>query len=92
MEIEDPLRRPEVRWGLGCLLGAIAMMGTLILLLLVVLALQPPAWVQVVLGVALTIGGAALAWLIASALGQARNQPQGPRALPERDNKPPPQL
>jgi hypothetical protein len=88
MDIQDPLRRPEVRWGLGCLLAAIAMMGTLILVLLVVLALQPPAWVQVVLGVALTIGGAALAWLIASALGQSRKQPQGPSAVPGPRGKP----
>lgn len=68
---EGPLR-PEVRWGLGCLVAAAAVVGGLILTLLVAIALQPPAWIQVVLGIGLAVGGAILAWLVASALGQAR--------------------
>ena len=64
--------RPELRWTVGCLVGAAALVGALILVLLVTLALQPPGWVQVTIGVALVAGGAALAWLVASALGQSR--------------------
>jgi hypothetical protein len=72
-----PEMRPEVRWTLGCLVGAAALVGTLILALLVALALQPPAWVQVVVGVMLALGGAVLAWLVANALGASRSR--GPR-------------
>jgi phosphate/sulfate permease len=64
--------RSELRWTVGCLVGAAAVVGALILVLLVTLALQPPEWVQVVVGVGLVAGGAALAWLVASALGQSR--------------------
>ena len=71
-EREDPFSRPEIRWGLGCLLGLTAVAGVLILVFLVAIALQPPAWVQVLLGIGLTIGGAIFAWLVASALGQSR--------------------
>ena len=69
---------PEVvRWTLGCLVAAVAMVGVLILVLLVAIALSPPAWVQVLLGVALALGGAALAWLVATALGQKESQDRG---------------
>jgi phosphate/sulfate permease len=69
--------RPELRWTLGCLVGAAALTGSLILALLVALALQPPTWIQVVVGVALAAGGAVLAWLVASALGQSRSRRRG---------------
>jgi predicted benzoate:H+ symporter BenE len=78
-------RTPEIdalRWTLGCLVGAAALVGTLILVLLVTLALQPPAWVQVLAGIALVAGGALLAWLVASALGQSRSRRRG-EAPPE---------
>jgi threonine/homoserine/homoserine lactone efflux protein len=68
---EDALR-PELRWTAGCLVGAAAVVGTLILVLLVALALQPPPWVQVLVGVLLTAGGALLTWLVASALDHSR--------------------
>ncbi len=82
---EDPPRpqspRPDVvRWSVGCLVAAAALVGVAILVLLVSVALQPPVWVQVALGVLLAIGGAILAWLVAAALGQAsRSQPGGRR-------------
>jgi predicted benzoate:H+ symporter BenE len=72
-----PDLEPALRWTLGCLVGAAALVGTLILVLLVTLALQPPAWVQVLAGIALVGGGALLAWLVASALGQSRSRRRG---------------
>lgn len=62
----------EVRWTVGCLVASLATVGVLILVALVAIALSPPTWVQVVLGVGLAVGGAVFAWLIASALGQRR--------------------
>ncbi len=56
-----------VRWGVGCAVGAAATIGIGILVFLVALALQPPAWVQVVLGVAMALGGAIFTWLVATA-------------------------
>ena len=70
--VEDPLARPEVRWGLGCFLGAIAMTGSVILVGIIVFALNPPGWVQVVLGIGLILIGAAIAWLVATALAKSR--------------------
>ena len=69
---DDAAMRPEVRWTVGCLVAAAAVAGLGILVLLVAIALQPPAWAQVLIGVALAGGGAFLAWLVASALGQSR--------------------
>lgn len=71
---EAPLP-PEVSWTLGCLVGSVATVGSLILVALVAIALEPPTWVQVLLGVALAIGGAILAWLVAAALGHRRQRP-----------------
>lgn len=79
--------RAEVRWTLGCLVGAAAMIGTLILVLLVAFALRPPVWMQVMLGIGLAIGGGALSWLVVSALGEARaiREEPGPRSVQEEE-------
>ena len=69
--VERPLP-PEVRWTVGCLLATLSTIGVLILVALVAIALEPPTWVQVLLGAGLAVGGAVFAWLIASALGQRR--------------------
>jgi hypothetical protein len=68
---------PTARWTVGCLVGAAAVLGTLMLVLLVALALQPPEWVQVVAGVLLAAGGALLAWMVATALGRTRGRRSG---------------
>lgn len=82
----DQELRPEVRWTLGCLVGAAAMIGTLILVLLIAIALRPPVWMQVVLGVGLAIGGGTLTWLVVAALGQARaRQEAGPHSVPPKE-------
>jgi hypothetical protein len=71
---EEVLARPEVRWGVGCLVAAAAMVGVLALVFVIALVVQPPAWVQVVLGLGMAGGGVVLAWLVASALGRSRRR------------------
>ena len=51
----------------GCAVGAAATIGVVILVFLVALALQPPVWVQIVIGVALAVGATVFTWLVASA-------------------------
>ena len=55
-------------------MSAAALVGLLVLVFLVAIALEPPAWIQVLFGIGLAVGGAIFAWLIASALDQ-----RGPR-------------
>ncbi len=57
----------------GCAVGAAATIGIGILVFLIALALQPPVWLQVVIGVTLAAGAAIFTWLVASAWrGSAR--------------------
>jgi phosphate/sulfate permease len=42
------------------------------MVLLLAFYIQPPTWVQIVLGIVLAVGGALLAWLVAAALGRAQ--------------------
>ena len=76
--------RPETRWAVGCLISGTATAGLLILVFELALALQPPTWMQIVIGSALAVGGAILAWTIASALGRAgdRRSPDGVMRYP----------
>lgn len=67
----------EVRWGVGCLVGAAAITGVLILLMYIAFTFEPPLWVQLVLAAGLTIGGGLLTWLVVTALGQSKARPQG---------------
>jgi threonine/homoserine/homoserine lactone efflux protein len=62
--------RPEVRWTIGIVVGLTAMVGLMILVVLVSLALEPPSWLQIVMGVVLVAVACVLAWLVASALGE----------------------
>ena len=57
-----------VRWVAAGFVAAAALLGLVVLVLLISVALQPPRWVQMVLGVAMAIGTAVFAWLVASAL------------------------
>ncbi len=56
-----------VRWFVAFGVGAAATIGIVILVFLVSLALQPPTWVQIVLGVILAAGAAIFTWLVAKA-------------------------
>lgn len=65
---------PELRWGVGCLVAAAAMVGVVILLMYVAFTFDLPVWAQMFLGVGLTLGGFLLAWLVFSALSQSRQK------------------
>jgi protein-S-isoprenylcysteine O-methyltransferase Ste14 len=75
---QDPAGRQDVdsavQWGVGCLVGAAALAGVVLMVLLLAFYIQPPTWVQIVLGVVLAVGGALLAWLVATALGRSQAQ------------------
>lgn len=68
----DPPGPDVFRWSVGCLVAAASTLGVVILVFLVSVALQPPVWLQVLLGIGLAAGGAVLAWLVASALSQSK--------------------
>ena len=68
----DQSKDLAVQWGVGCLVGAVALIGVVLLSALLAFALQPPTWVQIVVGVALALGGAVLTWLVATAWGRGR--------------------
>jgi len=59
-----------MRWVIGVVVGLTAMVGLMILVALVSIALEPPAWLQIVMGVVLVAVACLLTWLVASALGQ----------------------
>jgi membrane protein implicated in regulation of membrane protease activity len=61
---------PEVRWIIAVVVGLTAMLGLMILVALVSFALEPPAWLQIVMGLVLVGVACLLTWLVASALGQ----------------------
>lgn len=71
----DRMQRPEVRWGLGCLLSGIGFAGLLIIVLWVAILTQPPAWLQVALGLGIVVGAALFTWILASAFGASRRRP-----------------
>jgi hypothetical protein len=74
-----PVDAPEpddvVRWVAAGVVAAAALLGLLILVAIVAYALQPPGWLQMVLGVAMAAGAAVFAWLLAAAL---RKDPSAP--------------
>jgi high-affinity Fe2+/Pb2+ permease len=61
---------PEARWVIGVVVGLTAMVGLMILVALISIALEPPAWLQIVMGIFLVAVACLLTWLVASALGQ----------------------
>jgi protein-S-isoprenylcysteine O-methyltransferase Ste14 len=67
-----------IQWGVGCLVGAVALVGVVLLSALIAFYLQPPAWIQVALGVILALGGALLAWLVATAWGRSSPERRPP--------------
>ena len=59
---------PVAAWLTGALVAGAALLGMVSLVAFIALFLAPPAWVQVLLGVVVTAGGALFGWLVATAL------------------------
>lgn len=57
-----------MRWVAAGIVAAAALLGLVVLVAIVVYALQPPGWLQIVVGVAMVAGTVFFAWLLASAL------------------------
>lgn len=79
----------EARWGVGCLVGAAAMVGFVILLMYIAFTFDLPEWAQIALGVGLTIGGGLLSWLVVTALSQSRQRTEAPSVTAVPDHPPP---
>jgi membrane protein implicated in regulation of membrane protease activity len=64
--------------------AGVALLGVGILAALLALYLQPPAWLQITVGILLALGGVLLAWLVATAVGRSElnRSPQGERRPP----------
>jgi phosphate/sulfate permease len=75
--------RPETRWAISIAVGVLSMIGMLILVALVSLALEPPTWVQILLGIGLVLGGVLMTFLVATALSSHDQAPEksGPRSV-----------
>lgn len=80
----DRTQGPDLfRWFVAFAVGGAATIGVVILVFLVALALQPPTWVQILLGVVLAIGAAIFTWLVAKAWRpDERAEPPRDRAGP----------
>ncbi len=79
---EEQTDNPDLlKWAVAMGVGGAATIGILILVFLVSLALQPPIWVQVVVGVILAVGAAIFTWLVAKAWTSPdrSEQSRGPR-------------
>lgn len=65
-----------VGWGMAVLVASAALIGLVILVLLVALALQPPAWAQILVGVLIVVGAVSFAWLLQAAWRSSRDDEQ----------------
>ncbi len=72
LDDRTPSGAPEsddvVRWVAAGVVAAAALLGLVVLVGMIAYALQPPGWVQMVVGVVMAAGAAFFAWLLASAL------------------------
>ena len=64
----EPQSEDVMRWAAAGIVAGAALLGLVVLVAIIVYALQPPGWLQMVLGVAMATGAAFFAWLLASAL------------------------
>lgn len=57
-----------MRWVAAGIVAAAALLGLVVLVAMIAYALQPPGWVQTVLGIVMAAGAVFFAWLLATAL------------------------
>ncbi len=58
---------------MGCLLGSAALIGLMVITAVIVFAFEPPAWVRVVLGLAITAGALGLGLLVVKAIESSKS-------------------
>ena len=75
LEVNVEMGVQFARWGFATFVATVALTGLLILAAVIAVALEPPGWLQLLLGVVLAVGSAALAWLIASAFRSRDGDP-----------------
>ncbi|HEX2295473.1 MAG TPA: hypothetical protein VHN37_09210 [Actinomycetota bacterium] len=63
-----PASDDVVRWVAAGIVAAAALLGMVVLVALVFYVLQPPGWLQTVMGVVMAVGAVVFAWLLAAAL------------------------
>ncbi|HEV2756947.1 MAG TPA: hypothetical protein VG318_14365 [Actinomycetota bacterium] len=63
-----------MRWVAAAFLAGAALLGLLVLASILAFALDPPVWIQVVLGVVMACGAVFFAWLVQSALRKDETQ------------------
>ena len=63
-----PESEDVVRWVAAGIVAASALLGLVVLVAMIAYVLEPPVWLQTVLGLALAAGAVFFAWLLASAL------------------------
>ena len=68
-----------MRWVAAGIVSAAALLGLVVLVAVFAYFLQPPGWVQMVLGVVMAAGTAVFAWLLASALRKDDASPRSQR-------------
>lgn len=64
----EPRSEDVMRWVAAGIVAGAALLGLVVLVAIIAYALQPPGWLQMVLGVVMATGAAFFAWLLASAL------------------------
>ena len=77
-----PESEDVVRWVAAGIVAASALLGLVVLVAMLAYVLEPPAWVQTVLGLALAAGAVFFAWLLASAL--RKDDADSARSAPRR--------
>lgn len=65
-----------VRWVTAGIVAGAALLGLVVLVTFVVYALQPPGWLQMILGIGMAGGAVVFAWLLASALRKDESEPR----------------
>lgn len=73
-----------MRWIAAGIVAAAALLGLVVLVAIVAYALQPPGWLQMLLGIVMAAGAAIFAWLLASALGKDDRPGESSRGRRER--------
>ncbi|MFN2593830.1 MAG: hypothetical protein ABR579_02945 [Actinomycetota bacterium] len=81
--------RAETRWAISIAVGVLSLVGMLILVVLVSLALEPPTWVQILLGIGLVAGSLFMTFLVSTALSRDERTEQRASLRVERSTSDP---